>query len=680
MGSSTEQTGKPDPTTNLDGGLNLENKNGIIRYATVVVSEPGNNRISVQEGTGPHPLRKYEARYLPAVFSAMFGFRQHYLPPVGTPVVILNDPESASDPLVIGALSGSIHGSFRKHTTVADGGNYAGLPHNNRIDLHAKDIISETAPIDLIEGEYCIENDMGVMIALLTNLCKLQAGDRAKLEMSALNDLVRIVSMNFQHESALGQHWIRNAQGKVWSEWHASTNFYETFGATDIKEAYMGTDLDKKDFDPEENEKAKQEGLDGRWHFSLYTGWLGDFVNLFFSDPPKGISILTGTPIGSDQTRSGKHRLAVGEDGSFLVQSVSDIVLERVVRIPVPIRARDHWDPEGDVLFPPELNEPSEETEEGVESITKNTFDPPLCDEWTPTSADTLHEAVYQLRHYARWLNQMYTMRKFRGMKNTFVVPSEAELDPPNVPHYAESYSTIRIFRDGSQLLLDAYNNSIVMTKEGITISSVNNLRLEALNNVYISAGSRISVFAKQTISITSALKHIKMKARDGLCHLLGNAEMVLRHVDPNEVYKLNLWGWAEFTGALWAKLVALTDYISAPMSKIETPTELETQTEASGPNNEFLVPSTSDDITIDPTDIADPEDPDSTPHYASYAAMAVKEAGLANPVEPGEWVDGPDTQSSFSPGDTTPLSGINGDPTIYEGKATSPTSEPKTV
>jgi len=141
-----------------------------------------------------------------------------------------------------------------------------------------------------------------------------------------------------------------------------------------------------------------------------------------------------------------------------LIQSVSEIALEKVVRIPVPIQTTLPEIPKG---LP------------GLQAASSALKD------WVPSDAANIFEVVFQLREYARWLANQYSLARFHQLPARYQVPSEAQLPVPDhysaeldrqaanedTPiNYRSAYASMRIFRDGSIQHIDAYGNAYTST------------------------------------------------------------------------------------------------------------------------------------------------------------------------------------------------------------------------
>jgi hypothetical protein len=364
-------------------------------------------------------------------------------------------------------------------------------------------------PSDLLEGEFAIDNLLGVGVHFLTTMAKLQAGERAKVEVGLMDDLVRIVSGTFKHHSSMGDTEVYN-DGSLNSVQHATSYPHEAAGVLENKSP----------------RGAAQDGVvqetpiapTGRWRYSHYLGYLGDFMHFFITDPVEGLAQLA-------QERAGKLHIHAGLDGGLLVRSVADITFERVSRIVVPVEQKAHFDPTGktaeEFATPP------------AGFLTTWTFDPKQP--W---------KAAYYLRDYARWLSSSHAYARFLqndkdwrvGAASSAPVPSygNQEQDRENSnskqnKEVRETYSTFRLLRDGSYVVLDGYGSSYMMAGGDVNLSAARHLRLEAGGNISVLAGNSIFVKARKHVEITSVTGALLLKSRQRLHALCEQGTLLFR-------------------------------------------------------------------------------------------------------------------------------------------------------
>ncbi len=498
-------------------------------HTGVVVGNLQPNNLVIVRPDGQY--RTVTCIWAAGIVSGLLGFKTSFLPPADTRVGFYYTGQAYS--FIVGSYSDVVP-LMNLDRAITDP---TGTPvASQEVYTQQKDDAARVAdahgqPVDLLEGEIDISNLMGVGISLLRNMASIQASDLARVECLLLDDVVRIISQNFKQHSAFGDFSITNDGGRLSVEWQGTSHDFEAWGMQrpgDAKAKLKDSDhVEMKDTVDGYND-------DGRWRFSQYMGWLGDFINVFVTDPVAAMGRLA-----VDQLRSGKARVHINNDGAVLVQSVADIVLEKVVRIPVPVRVRRTEDPLGN----------------RSDTGPKNQL--PLA-QWKP-SGEALFEMAFQLREYARWLNSLHGLERFRQMDRDFRVPSEADTPEPqlnsaeqdkkdfngNTDNWALGYSCIRIYRDGSVQTVDAYGNSMLTSAVGVQISSTQDILLQAAGSVNIVAGRDINLLAQKNIGITAVLKKVRIKAKEGIMALIENGKFIVDFVQENLFYirkgKLNV-------------------------------------------------------------------------------------------------------------------------------------------
>jgi hypothetical protein len=455
------------------------------------------------------------------VISGLLGFKTSYIPTIKTRVLVYYTGQDQS--FIVGTLPSPMVDPVSQERSVTDPDvpNYQeSKVYTERkkggVAMHA----SHKPPIDLAEGELLIDNLMGVGIALLRNMAAISAGDMARVEAHLMDDMVRIISGTFRHHSAFGDQKIYNDGGRLNIEFNGTLYDFEAYGS--LTNQQPRTKMDTKDH-PNLGQDSQIDGYtdDGRWRLSQYVGWLGDFINMWVTDPVQALGRLA-----SDQLRAGKFRCHVNSDGSCLVQSVSEICLEKVVRIPVPIRYRREDDPTGN----------RSDSDIGSGQFIR---------QWKPSG--NLFEMAFQLREYSRWLSNTWSLARFRQMNLDFKVPTEAQTPAPsghsyqqdkqrengNTVSWTEAYACIRILRDGSVMMVDAYGNSILTTKVGVQISSTKDIYLEAAGSVNIVAGRDINLVAQKNLNLTAVKETVRIKS-EKLIEMLANAgKIIMDFVTP---------------------------------------------------------------------------------------------------------------------------------------------------
>ena len=503
MTMSSEKTGftplNPyENTSNLTTDPTRLPEFGIFK-AVVTAFSAETNTFSVQyEGAS---VSEHGCIWGSSVFSSLFGFNLNYIPPIGSHVVVAKGKPS----IIVGAAPGQqgISTIAGYNSTTGQNGTRANLLGVSELGENPASYNQGNIPSDLLPGEFNISNAFGVAISLLHNFSKLSAGDLAKVECHLMNDMVRILSTNFKHHTAWGDVEFYN-DGRLNVVINGTSYPHESLGL-------LSPDAPKFSADIETGvDLSNIDAINdtGRWRLAKYVGFLGNFIHTLVSDPPAALgSIATGA------FQAGKARIHVNNDGTILCQSTSDIVLERVTKIVVP-KPKKRWDDGSGYMT------------KDFENLEKKYLK--IWDE----DPKTIYHTAYQLREYARYLSLFHSYSRFlqlsEGQKAEVELPSENESpDPsrvntekdvkeanPSIKPYYDTYSTIRIMRDGSIVIWDGYGSSVVMSHGDIQCSATNNFTIEAGGDVRISAGGNLFVKARRNIEISSTIGGIKIKAR----------------------------------------------------------------------------------------------------------------------------------------------------------------------
>jgi len=483
-----------------------------ISEATVVTSNPSSNVYLIRFEHSPQ--ENEQAVWVGGMLSNLLGINTQFTIPAKTKVVVIR---STPISYIIGCK-----GSAVKYGVEND-------------SLHNMENLNSTEFGKLKES---ISSLFAGGNSLLRHFASLDAGTLAKVECHLLDDMVRIISNKFLHHSAFGDYEIYNDGGRLNVEFHGAKYEYEALGNAELEDLKMDFDYENVIKEREDEDKYLETG---RWRFSQYLGYLGNFINLFVNDPVRELGKIAESSVHP----SGKFRAHVNNDGSLLMQSVGDIVLEKVCRICVPRRKRRHEDSSGAVM---------EEKRIDINASPLN------FSQWAPSDEANIFENAYKLRDYAKWFSNYYSMSGFYSAEDDFNIPEKEEDvsepvkdndDPENAKQsisdgihtkYVNAYSTIRIFRDGSIVLFDAYGSSITMAGGDVSIAATNNLRLESAGDINLIAGKNITNTARQHIeqnAITGAIcsrgrERISMYSDEGTINLESNKESTEEDPDPS--------------------------------------------------------------------------------------------------------------------------------------------------
>jgi len=488
--TSRQQDANPDNTTA---------PNNVVQRGVVHEWRPGSATVMVR--FGQHQAIEPAFWAVGAIHSSLLGLRTNFHPEPGTEVLVLRTPETdqnfviATIPHPIGRDESNQDASSDQ--TVFDtevGQRLAGDSNLDRGDA--------TPKRDRVFGEYDLTTAHGVGLSVLQNLTRLGASELSMIEFHMLDDLTRVVSENYEHISALGDFSIRNDGSRPTAIWRGSSKLHETEG----RDSPQGVE-----------HSAEDPFTDGaRRRFEIYLGHLGNILHMFVHDPAESVG----------QLAAGRFRAHVNEDGSLLVQSVADIIFEKVVVIQVPAAQYTADDPEGDHLDELEYQP-----------------DPHLRT-WIAESETDVFLESYKLRDYARWMNNWFSLAQFHRSKRDYQVPTESEAPQPSLDNVdverpnsgaaathevsIQTYATMRIFRDGSILHQDGYGSTVHMAGGDVTLSAAKNLRLESAGDTTITAGRDLIVKTFRHIDMVSATGGFTLRAKRWLRALVTAGQLSL--------------------------------------------------------------------------------------------------------------------------------------------------------
>jgi hypothetical protein len=438
-----------------------------------------------------------QCKWAVGIFAPLVGVRLNYMPPVNTKVVFVANTDGPN--WIISCLPSekydSVAGPSKTMMGEADGTS----PYKPEKGGRG---LSTVKPNDLLEGEFELTNTFGAAIHLLTTFARIQGSDRAKVETFLLDDMVRIISDTYKHHSSFGDFQIYN-DGRLNCTWNGTSYEHEAWGLDSPTDQKVELDNRKSVFGDTPEDKFINTG---RWRFSKYVGFLGNFIHMFVSDPTTTLS-----NIAENALRAGKARVHINNDGTLLMQSVAEIAIERVCRIAVPAEIRRQDDPEGN----------KKEDFDKLESSFLRMWD-------YGENMKSAHHAAYQLRQYARWLSCFHSMARFHQLDKEWDVPKETDAPTPSwfnkeqdvedvnngKPDSYDVYATFRIMRDGSIVIWDNYGSAVSMVKGDIQVSSSRHLIFDAAGDIRMTAGQNIYIKARRNIEISAIVGGLVLKAR----------------------------------------------------------------------------------------------------------------------------------------------------------------------
>jgi len=372
-------------------------------------------------------------------------------------------------------------------------------------------------PLDLFPGNQAWINEQGVGIALFNLMAALRGSDKAKVEVSLLDDLVRVVSGYFRHINAQGEDQIYNDGGLLTREISATSYQCERSGFNDYGQALFAQDDSEGLLSQADTSayKMSEDTVTSKKRFQLMIGYLGDIVNLFVAKPDPTQSPETSEADSKDQGLLHTH---IDASGRMIVRSAAGISLQRDDIIPVPKKKHEPWDPEGDKMEP---------TEEGIEPWRPTEKEPFEWDEDHP------YARALQMRDAHSYRNMQAVQRlhdqSTGGDGKDYYLPEESELSTPDDEYDTqgraqEEFSknagrkaSIDIEDDGSIIFRDAWGSELIMRGGNIILNCPGQIEERPGKSLVQLAGHDIISKARKSIDITATDGDVRVKANTNL-------------------------------------------------------------------------------------------------------------------------------------------------------------------
>jgi hypothetical protein len=413
----------------------------------------------------------------PLLASPAAGINESGLPPVGSKVLVFVENNSANVGIIIGVLPSVISGNIKQSVDRLSAGNdvSASSEKSHIQPVKSKDRkffnASSRRPYDEFPGEKSFINEMGVGLALRKLMSVLYASELANISVGLLDDYVKINSMFFTHDHALGQSRMYNTNGMLNGEFIGTTYQCERFG----KQEYgSGT---------EDNILSR---------LKLYVGHLAGGVQAFVTSP---------------DASGGLFHCGIGDNGSLALRSASDIIIKRTDRIQVPNKLRDPYDKDSD----------------GYEKahVGKKPFI------W---AGDTGPARALQSRDFEKWFNKnMYSrFLALAGADGDFELEEEASVklkdDYDTLEDSSEAFEDnqdkeviLMLRKDGGFLVRDSEGAEISLSDGKVIISAPEGIELRSGKSIISLAAEDFVCKAKESVDVSATNKDIRLKAEKNL-------------------------------------------------------------------------------------------------------------------------------------------------------------------
>jgi hypothetical protein len=321
-------------------------------------------------------------------------------------------------------------------------------------------------------------------------MAELKAGEAAKIQLHLLDDLVRVVSYNFEQFSSIGTTKIFHDGEDVNLEAYFSHLAAEALGVpqreekTEIK-AFNKTSVvtadDKSDVYELTQPHAKQVE-----RLKMFVGALGDFIQFYLSAPNAkkyiesiNTNLYGEVPEAENAPDTGLFKLHITTEGGVHIRSVKEIFIEK-----------SNW------IRVPERIEPDEKYVEGEsgQKTEKTNFE---FDEQFKIGGDP-YLYYLQLRDYLALYFENVSTHNFSQQNKKFKLDSDSDksapefgdsvsIDPYTKAKYTKRTAGIYLMENGGLVLKDGFGSAIVMEGGNIYIQPTYDI-VEVYRVIYIYA------------------------------------------------------------------------------------------------------------------------------------------------------------------------------------------------
>lgn len=452
------------------------------------------------------------------VYASSLGFKECNPYPAGAVVLCYNAGPNKC--YILGIIPQHDSGNFgffnRANLKTADG-NFDQQNSTGYSKSSAKlATYNQGRPTDITEGEQAWANDFGVMLGLFQQFASLKGSELAQIQCFLLDDLVRIISHNFQHWTALGEYNI----------WHDGKGIQAEFGATHLSTESLGTaSIKEKDGKPvfaEDGDKPKPDDSKDYYKFvdderskaierlKMFMGKLGDFLHVFMVKPDDTAKRdLSGEVKGNFDL--GLADFHLGLDGRISIRTASAFSIEKSNWIMVPHRVRTPEDPKGD----------------DASELTYDKKDPFKFDnQFKYRENPTMY--FLQMRDCVTYLQNKYNYKHFLKHEKDFKASKDPEskeskleevtdVDPYSEVKFADYVlrnSGLFMMDNGGWMLKDAWGSAIVSEGGNIYLQPAKDLITQPLRHSILKAGGSVAINANKHIDLSSTEEGLRVKTK----------------------------------------------------------------------------------------------------------------------------------------------------------------------
>lgn len=473
---------------------------------------------------------------LSSITASMLGVKECVLPQPGSTVFCFRS--DAYTGLILGVVpeSENIDKAENMPSRTVIGAGDGKFNENNtqgygtKIGFSKLNMQNANRPTDVVDGEYVLGNEFGVLLGLFHQFSVLKASELAQVQAFLLDDLVRIISHNFEHHTCMGSTKVYQDGANLNCEFGITHDPKEATGRPNVTGQEIDPAIqltgktssdDKDDFFELKNER--QVGID---RLRGFVGQLGDFLHLVFSRPAESqLRALDGVP--TNVFDRGLASVKMGMDGSLAFRSLGGVAFEKTNWIRVPHRIKA-------------VEEKAERTESSLPPGF--TFDSSVSAQNIPF----LH--FLQLRDYLAFTLEGQAYQGFSESgkfeinddpKKETTIGEGTSLTPDKTGNFYPKSSGMYLMPNGGVVLRDAWGSAIVMEGGNIYIQPAKDLVLQPLRNMVGKVGQNVALAAKNNIDLSSTDGGFRLKTHAAQ-YLYSAASGIVLHSDvtsPFEYY-----------------------------------------------------------------------------------------------------------------------------------------------
>ena len=431
------------------------------------------------------------------VMSNYLGFKESLIPQPGSRVLCVEN--TATSCYIVGIIPWENIGEVElpARTTVGQGS--ALSIESNRVG-HQKytSLVFDNSKVgDVADGEHVVANEFGVLLGLFQQFATLKASELAQIQCHLLDDLVRIVSHNYQHFTALGEVNIAHDGRRLMAEFGATHKPAEAYGdnatfndkgtAAQFKKGGGDSADDSSDYYELSGDQQKK----AIERFKLFVGSVGDFLNLFIVRPAE------------EKIATGLLNVHAGVDGGLHIRSAKEVFIEKTNWIRVPHRTASPEDPNGDDA-------------DDLEYTKKKKF----------IFQDTVkNKYAMQLRDYVAYVNQKLNYQNFKTHAKDFFVNDDFNAEANLTEKTQIDQETteagislggvagIYLMPNGGITIRDAFNSAIVMENGNVYIQAAKDMFVQPARDCVFKVGQNLSMASQAHVEISASTGGLRLKS-----------------------------------------------------------------------------------------------------------------------------------------------------------------------